>query len=180
MGPPSPSATRRPFRAHHGPSSRSSWGATAAWWGRSHGRRVPRPVLHVPAVRGARRRATVRPAAAIAVVAATGPAVWLVVCCAVLLVAHRLVTDARTVGVTAPARPPAGGTRADGRRLDRSRTDRRPGTGRGRLMATSAGLTRHRRGHDVPGTGAAHRCNPPDPPTSCMNPAGDTNPPAGN
>ncbi|MFF3362008.1 hypothetical protein [Streptomyces misionensis] len=108
--------------------------------GRSHGRRAPRPVLHAPAVRGARRRTTVLPAAAIAVAAATGPAIWLVVCFAVLLLAHPLVTDARTVGVTAPPGRRGRHPRRR-RRLDRSGADRRPGTGRGRLMGASAGAS---------------------------------------
>ncbi|MET9080223.1 hypothetical protein ABZX95_51215 [Streptomyces sp. NPDC004232] len=42
------------------------------------------------------------PAAAIVVATATGPPVWLVVCIAALLLAYLLVTDAWTVGVSAP------------------------------------------------------------------------------
>ncbi|MFJ9348342.1 hypothetical protein [Streptomyces sp. NPDC101237] len=82
--------------------------AAAAWWA------APmvdaRPVLtswHWRTV-AARHRTTVLPAAAIAVTAATGPALWVVVCVAALLLAYLLVTDAWTVGVTAPpGRPPA-------------------------------------------------------------------------
>ncbi|MGW3172658.1 hypothetical protein [Streptomyces sp. NPDC001153] len=81
--------------------------AAAAWWA------APmvdaRPVLtsmHWRTV-AARRRNTVLPAAAIAVAAATGPAVWLVVCIAALLLAYLLVTDAWTVGVTAPPGRPS-------------------------------------------------------------------------
>ncbi|MEU3030204.1 hypothetical protein ACPCBC_26925 [Streptomyces incarnatus] len=76
--------------------------AGAAWWA------APmvdaRPVLTSMRWRAvaARRRTTVLPAVAIAVAAATGPAVWLVVCVAALLIAYLLVTDAWTVGVTAP------------------------------------------------------------------------------
>ncbi|OIJ69804.1 hypothetical protein WN71_000870 [Streptomyces mangrovisoli] len=56
----------------------------------------------------ARRRTTVLPAAAIAVAAATNPAPWLVACIAALLLAYLLVTDAWTVGATAPpGRPQA-------------------------------------------------------------------------
>ncbi|MEW2256966.1 hypothetical protein [Streptomyces sp. NPDC047869] len=82
--------------------------ATAAWWA------APmvdaRPVLASMRWRtlAARHRTTVLPAAAIAVAAATGPAVWLVVCIAALLLAYLLVTDAWTAGVTAPpGRPQA-------------------------------------------------------------------------
>ncbi|MFH8340235.1 hypothetical protein [Streptomyces sp. AM6-12] len=82
--------------------------AAAAWWA------APmvdaRPVLTSMRWRtiAARRRTTVLPAAAIAVAAVTGPAVWLVVCIAALLIAYLLVTDAWTVGVTAPpGRPQA-------------------------------------------------------------------------
>lgn len=82
--------------------------AAAAWWA------APmvdaRPVLTSMRWRtiAARRRTTVLPAAAIAVAAATNPAVWLVVCIAALLLAYLLVTDAWTVGVTAPpGRPQA-------------------------------------------------------------------------
>ncbi|MFF3918364.1 hypothetical protein ACFYZB_33685 [Streptomyces sp. NPDC001852] len=76
--------------------------ATAAWWA------APmvdaRPVLTSMRWRtfAARRRTTVLPAAAIAVAAATGPALWLVVCIAALLIAYLLVTDAWTAGATAP------------------------------------------------------------------------------
>ncbi|MFF0016335.1 hypothetical protein [Streptomyces sp. NPDC005374] len=76
--------------------------ATAAWWA------APmvdaRPVLTSMRWRTvmARRRTTVLPAAAIAVAAATGPALWLVVCITALLLAYLLVTDAWTAGVTAP------------------------------------------------------------------------------
>ncbi len=76
--------------------------AAAAWWA------APmvdaRPVLTSMRWRtvAARRRTTVLPAAAIAVAAVTGPALWLVVCIAVLLLAYLLVTDAWTTGVTAP------------------------------------------------------------------------------
>jgi len=69
-----------------------------------------RPVLTSMRLRtvAARRRTTVLPAAAIAVAAATGPAVWLVVCIAALLLAYLLVTDPWTAGVTAPpGRPQA-------------------------------------------------------------------------
>ncbi|MGW7820165.1 hypothetical protein ACWGLF_19015 [Streptomyces puniciscabiei] len=82
--------------------------AAAAWWA------APmvdaRPVLTSMRWRtiAARRRTTVLSAAAIAVAAATNPAVWLVVCIAALLLAYLLVTDAWTVGVTAPpGRPQA-------------------------------------------------------------------------
>ncbi|MFE4448885.1 hypothetical protein [Streptomyces sp. NPDC056820] len=82
--------------------------AAAAWWA------APmvdaRPVLTSMRWRtvAARRRTTVLPAAAIAIAAATGPAVWLVVCIAALLLAYLLVTDAWTAGVTAPpGRPQA-------------------------------------------------------------------------
>ncbi|MFF2206097.1 hypothetical protein [Streptomyces sp. NPDC058145] len=76
--------------------------ATAAWWA------APmvdaRPVLTSLRWRtlATRHRTTVLPAAAIAVAAATDPAVWLVVCIAALLLAYLLVTDAWTAGVTAP------------------------------------------------------------------------------
>ncbi|CAL2064392.1 MULTISPECIES: hypothetical protein [Streptomyces] len=76
--------------------------AGAAWWA------APmvdaRPVLTSMRWRAvaARRRTTVLPAAAIAVAAATDPPLWLVVCVAALLLAYLLVTDAWTVGVTAP------------------------------------------------------------------------------
>lgn len=82
--------------------------AAAAWWA------APmvdtRPVLTSMRWRTlvARRRTTVLPAAAIAVAAATGPALWLVVCVTALLIAYLLVTDAWTAGVTAPpGRPKA-------------------------------------------------------------------------
>ncbi|MGM0346246.1 MULTISPECIES: hypothetical protein [Streptomyces] len=82
--------------------------AGAAWWA------APmvdaRPVLTSMRWRAvaARRRTTVLPAAAIAVAAATDPPLWLVVCVAALLLAYLLVTDAWTVGVTAPpGRPQA-------------------------------------------------------------------------
>ncbi|GAA3132026.1 hypothetical protein GCM10010521_17420 [Streptomyces rameus] len=42
------------------------------------------------------------PAAAIAVAALTGPAVWLVACIAALFLAYLLVTDAWTAAVTVP------------------------------------------------------------------------------
>ncbi|MEU7500025.1 hypothetical protein ACFYMX_00220 [Streptomyces griseofuscus] len=80
----------------------------AAWWA------APmvdaRPVLTSMRRRAvaARRRTTVLPAVAIAIAAATDPPFWLVVCVAALLLAYLLVTDAWTVGVTAPpGRPPA-------------------------------------------------------------------------
>ena len=83
--------------------------AAAAWWA------APmvdaRPVLTSMPWRtvAARRRTTVLPAAAIVVAAATGPALWLEVCIAGLLLAYLLVTDAWTAGVTAPpGRQPAG------------------------------------------------------------------------
>ncbi|MFD8142269.1 hypothetical protein [Streptomyces sp. NPDC059708] len=76
--------------------------AAIAWWA------APmvdaRPVhtsLRWPAV-VARRRTTLLPAAAIAIAAVTGPALWLVVCVAALLPAYLLVTDPWTRGVTAP------------------------------------------------------------------------------
>ncbi|MFJ3762900.1 hypothetical protein [Streptomyces sp. NPDC090080] len=76
--------------------------AAAAWWA------APmvdaRPVLtswHWRTV-AARYRTTVLPAAAIAVSAATGPALPVAVCVAALLLAYLLVTDAWTAGVTAP------------------------------------------------------------------------------
>lgn len=82
--------------------------AAAAWWA------APmvdaRPVLNSMRwqVVAAHRRTTVLPAAAIAVAALTGPAMWLVACIAALLIAYLLVTDAWTVGVTAPpGRPQA-------------------------------------------------------------------------
>ncbi|MEU2779673.1 hypothetical protein ABZ646_44335 [Streptomyces sp. NPDC007162] len=50
----------------------------------------------------ARHRTTLLPATAIAVAAATGPPLWLVVCIAALLPAYLLVTDPWTAGVTAP------------------------------------------------------------------------------
>ncbi|WP_255945216.1 hypothetical protein [Streptomyces odontomachi] len=80
--------------------------AAAAWWA------APmvdaRPVSTAMRWRSiaARRRTTVLPAAAIVVAAATGPALWLVVCTAVLLLAYLLVTDAWTAGVTAPPSRP--------------------------------------------------------------------------
>ncbi|MEU8843944.1 hypothetical protein AB0D97_33325 [Streptomyces roseus] len=82
--------------------------ATAAWW--ASPMVDARPVLTSMSRRtvAARRRTTVLPAAAIAVAAATGPALWLTVCIAALLPAYLLVTDAWTVGVTAPpGRPQA-------------------------------------------------------------------------
>ena len=76
--------------------------ATAAWW--ASPMVDARPVLTSMRWRtiAARRRTTVLPAAAIAVAAATGPAVWLAICIAALLLAYLLVTDAWTAGVTAP------------------------------------------------------------------------------
>lgn len=81
--------------------------AVAAWW--ASPMVDARPVSTSMRLRTvvARRRTTVLPAAAIAVAAATGPPLWLVVCVAALLIAYLLVTDAWTVGVTAPpGRPP--------------------------------------------------------------------------
>ncbi|MEV7244685.1 hypothetical protein AB0N92_26055 [Streptomyces sp. NPDC093248] len=82
--------------------------ATAAWWA------APmvdaRPVQTSTHWRTlvARHRTTVLPAAAIAVAATTGPALWLAVCIAALLLAYLLVTDAWTAGITAPpGRPQA-------------------------------------------------------------------------
>ncbi|MFI0232623.1 hypothetical protein [Streptomyces sp. NPDC017086] len=76
--------------------------AAAAWWA------APmvdaRPVLTSMRRRAfaVRHRTTVLPAAAITVAAATGPALWLIVCIAALLLAYLLVTDAWTAGLTAP------------------------------------------------------------------------------
>ncbi|MEV6583636.1 hypothetical protein AB0M92_36455 [Streptomyces sp. NPDC051582] len=76
--------------------------AAAAWW--ASPMVDARPVLTSMSLRtaAARRRTTVLPAAAIAVAAVTGPALWLTVCIAALLLAYLLVTDAWTAGVTAP------------------------------------------------------------------------------
>jgi hypothetical protein len=60
----------------------------------------------------ARHRTTVLPAAAIVAAAATDPPFWLVVCVAALLGAYLLVTDAWTVGVTAPRERPRAATAA--------------------------------------------------------------------
>ncbi|MGW5280404.1 hypothetical protein ACWERI_13280 [Streptomyces collinus] len=62
----------------------------------------PPAALHAPLL----VRMLVLGAAAIALAAATGPPVWLVVCIATLLLAYLLVTDAWTAGVTAPPGPP--------------------------------------------------------------------------
>lgn len=77
--------------------------AGAAWWA------APmvdaRPV--VSSMRwfavAAHRRNTLLPAGAVALAAVTAPAVWLAACVTGLLVAYLLVTDAWTMGVTAPA-----------------------------------------------------------------------------
>ncbi|MFF7145333.1 hypothetical protein ACFZB5_29670 [Streptomyces nodosus] len=76
--------------------------AAAAWWAAPMVDARPVQTSMRWQTVAARRRTTVLPAAAIAVAAATGPAVWLVVCIAALLLAYLLVTDTWTAGVTAP------------------------------------------------------------------------------
>jgi hypothetical protein len=80
--------------------------AVVAWWAAPM--TDARPVLTSLRLRtvAALRRTTLLPAAAIAVAAVTGPALWLVACLTALLLAYLLVTDPWTVGVTAP-RPPS-------------------------------------------------------------------------
>ncbi|MFF8731976.1 hypothetical protein ACF073_36695 [Streptomyces sp. NPDC015171] len=76
--------------------------AAAAWWAAPMVDARPASTSMRGRTLAARHRTTVLPAAAIAIAAATGPPVWLVICIAVLLLAYLLVTDAWTAGVTAP------------------------------------------------------------------------------
>jgi hypothetical protein len=84
----------------------------AAWWAA--------PMVDVRPVRPsgrrralvARYRTTLLPAAAIVTAAVTDPPLWLGVCVAALLGAYLLVTDAWTVGVTAPRQRPRATTAA--------------------------------------------------------------------
>ncbi|MGW4303234.1 hypothetical protein ACWEHT_26185 [Streptomyces sp. NPDC004646] len=81
--------------------------AAAAWWSAPMVDARPAPTFLRLRSLAARRGTTVLPAAAIAVAAATDPALWLVVCVAALLLAYLLATDPWTAGSTAPPDRPA-------------------------------------------------------------------------
>lgn len=82
--------------------------AAAAWWAAPPADAHPAATSTHRRSRAARHRTTVLPAAAIAVAAIIGPALWLTLCVAALLIAYLLVTDPWPPGATlAPGRPPA-------------------------------------------------------------------------
>ncbi|MGV9425734.1 hypothetical protein ACWDO7_15815 [Streptomyces sp. NPDC003656] len=81
--------------------------AAAAWWSAPMVDARPAPTSLRLRSLAARRGTTVLPAAAIAVAAATDPALWLVVCVATLLLAYLLATDPWSAGSTAPPDRPA-------------------------------------------------------------------------